>query len=284
MSLQPVSFSKGRMHLPRLSASYVPGRRDPRFWTDSELDIVRRYYPTGGAAACLAHLPSHRTKSGVYVQANKLGLTAKVGGGPKVHIETPPGFDETLKDAWSRLDGKKRGAVHALAERFGVPRWWLSQRARKLGLTMPHKKQPPWTAAEDALMTKVPLHDPDRCAEIFRDHGFKRSPTAIMVRAKRIGLSRRFNEGFSARQAAQILGFDDKTMTAYCISGELKASKRNDNRLPQQGGSRWIITPADLRRFVIEHLERIDFRKVDKFELVHLLTAATHPQSDSSVG
>jgi len=127
------------------------------------------------------------------------------------------------------------------------------------------------------MMAKVPLHNPDRCAEIFRDHGFKRSPTAIVVRAKRIGLSRRFNEGFSARQAAKILGVDDKTLTASCISGELKATKRADSRLPQQGGSRWIIDPADLRRFVIEKLEWIDFRKVDKFELVHLLTAGVDP-------
>jgi len=284
MTLQPVSFTKGRTHLPRLSAPFVPGRRDPRFWTDSERDVVRQYYPAGGAAACLAHLPAHRTKSGVYVQAGKLGLAATVGGGPKVRIETPANFDETLKDAWSQLDGKQRGAVNGLAEHLGVPRWWLSQRARKLGLTMPHKKQPPWTASEDALMAKVPLHNPDRCAEIFREHGFKRSPTAIMVRAKRIGLSRRFNEGLSARQAARILGFDDKTLTAYCISGELKASKHTDNRLPQQGGSRWIIHPADLRQFVIDQLERIDFRKVDKFELVQLLTTLTDPERDNSAG
>ena len=277
MSLQPVSFKKGRVHLPRLSNPYVPGRHDPRFWTKHERDIVRRYYPEGGAAACLMHLPPHRSKSGVYVQANKLGLTAKAGGGPKVRVKTPSDFDETLKVERAQLDARKRGAVNALAERLGVPRWWLSQRARKLGLTQPHRKEPSWTAAEDAMMAKVPLHNPDRCAEIFREHGFKRSPTAIVVRAKRIGLSRRFNEGFSARQAAKILGVDDKTLTASCISGELKATKRADNRLPQQGGSRWIIDPADLRRFVIEKLERIDFRKVDKFELVHLLTAGADP-------
>nr|WP_295468869.1 hypothetical protein [Mesorhizobium sp.] len=105
-----------------------------------------------------------------------------------------------------------------------------------------------------------------------------------MVRAKRIDLSRRFNEGLSARQAARILGVDDKTLTASCISGELKASKRADNRLPQQSGSRWIIDPVDLRRFVIDRLERIDFRKVDKFELVHLLTAGTDQQRESTRG
>lgn len=277
MSLQPVSFRKGRTHLPRLSKPYVPGKHDPRFWSDDELDIIRRYYPTGGASACLAHLPAHRTGSGVYSQAKKLGLRSKIGGGPKVKIEVPPDFDEMLTDAWSQLDAGKKGAVNALAERLSVPRWWLSQRARKLGLTKPHRKEPPWTAAENALMAKVPLHNPDRCAEIFRELGYSRSPSAIAVHAKRVGLSRRFNEGLSARQAARILGFDDKTLTAYCISGELKATKRDDNRLPQQGGSRWVIKPADLRQFVVDKLERIDFRTVDKFELIRLLTTEIAP-------
>ncbi len=284
MSLQPVSFRKGRAHLPRLSKPYVPGRHDPRFWSEDELDIIRRYYPTGGASACLAHLPAHRTRSGVYARAKKLGLQAKIGGGQKVRIDVPPDFDDRLKRDWSQLDGKNTGAVAALAERLGVPRWWLSHRARKLGLTQPHKKEPPWTEAEDALMAKVPLHDPDRCAEIFREHGFNRSPTAIAVHAKRIGLSRRFNEGLSGRQAARILGFDDKTLTTYCISGELKATKRDDNRLPQQGGSRWVIKPADLRQFVVDRLERIDFRKVDKFELVRLLTTEIAPQRAHAKG
>lgn len=284
MSIQPVSFRKGRAFLPRLSKPYVPGRRDPRFWSDDELDIIRRYYPDGGASACLAHLPAHRTRSGVYAQAKKLGLQSKLGGGPKVKLDLPADFDDRLRNEWAQLDGKNRGAVAALADRLGVPRWWLSHRARKLGLTQPHKKEPPWTAAENALMAKVPLHDPDRCAEIFREHGYSRSPSAIAVHAKRMGLSRRFNEGLSGRQAAKMLGFDDKSLTAYCISGELKATKRDDNRLPQQGGSRWVIKPADLRQFVVDRLERIDFRKVDKFELVRLLTTEIAPRHAQAKG
>ena len=284
MSLQPVSFKKGRAHLPRLSKPYVPGRRDPRFWSDDEIDIIRRYYPDGGASACLAHLPAHRTSSGVYTQAKKLGVKSKIGGGPKVKIDTPSDFDARLTHEWSQLDGKNKGAVAALAQHLGVPRWWLSKQARRLGLTKPHRKEPPWTGAEDALMAKVPLHDPDRCAEISREHGFNRSPTAIAVHAKRVGLSRRFKDGLSGRQAAKILGFDDKTLTSYCISGELTAAKRDDNRLPQQGGSRWVIRPADLRQFVVDRLERIDFRKVDKFELVRLLTTEIAPQRAHAKG
>lgn len=42
----------------------------------------------------------------------------------------------------------------------------------------------------------------------------------------------------------------------------MKATRRADRRLPQQGGSRWIIKPADLRRFVLV---------VEKFEFVQLI-------------
>lgn len=64
----------------------------------------------------------------------------------------------------------------------------------------------------------------------------------------------------------------------------MKASKRADKRLPQQGGSCWVIRPADLRRFVIDNLGRIDFRKVDKFELVRLLTTEAGGQRQHPKG
>lgn len=40
----------------------------------------------------------------------------------------------------------------------------------------------------------------------------------------------------------------------------------------QQGGSPHSITPQASRQFVIDHLERIDFRCVEKFALARLLT------------
>lgn len=82
----------------------------------------------------------------------------------------------------------------------------------------------------------------------------------------------------SATQAAAIIGMDSKMLTAgYIIPGVLKAEKRDDRRLPQQGGSSWDIEPAELRRFIIDNLERIDIRKVDKFAFVHILT--DHPKA-----
>jgi hypothetical protein len=266
--LAAVSFKKRREHHPRLSTPYVPGVRHERFWTDAEIEVIKTYYPDGGADACLAHLPEHRTPSGVYVQAGKLGLTSTLS---RKKIPRPEGFDDALREFYQNGDGKKKGECNAFADRLKVPRWWVTKRAIALGLVIPHKKEPPWTAAENELMKKVPLHDVDKCAEIFREHGFSRSPTAIMVRAKRLDLSRRYRETLSATAISKILGVDSKTVTREIIQGDLKATKRKTKRLPQQGGDHWSITPADLRRYLLDHLERIDLRKVDKFAFVQII-------------
>lgn len=264
--LQPVSFRKGRVHEPRLSEPYVPGRRHERFWTDEDNAIVKAWYPNGGVAAVLARLP-HRTMSGVYGQAKKLGVAATRVD----RISAPEGFDDKLRSFYENDNGRKKGELNAFADKHKLPRWWVSKRARTLGLVIPHKKEPPWTNAEALLMQQVPLHDPDRCAEIFREHGFSRSPTAIVVRAKRLDLSRRYRDTMSATAVSKILGIDSKGVTAECILGRLKAEKRPTNRLNQQGGDPWSISPADLRSYILQHLERIDLRKVEKFAFIQIV-------------
>lgn len=265
--LRPVEFQKpGRVHEPRLTEPRVAGKRHERFWTDPEIAIVKEHYPNGGAAAVLARLPK-RSLLSVYVQAQKLGLAAE----RVERIIAPEGFDDKLRAFYQNDDGRKKGELNAFADQNGLPRWWVSKRARNLGLVIPHKKEPPWTARETELMKQVPLHDPDRCAEIFRENGFSRSPTAIMVRAKRLDLSRRYRDTMSATAVSKILGIDSKGVTAECISGRLKAEKRPTRRLSQQGGDPWSITPSNLRAYIIEHLEKVDLRKVDKFAFVQIV-------------
>jgi hypothetical protein len=272
MSLTAVSFSKPRGREPRLSAPYVPGKHDKRFWTDAECEIVRRYFPDGGAGACLARLPEHRSTASVYGQAKKLGVKANGSPATRKRHQASPELDQQIREGWQAMDAGRKGAVAELARRLKIPRWWLTKRLTILGLTIRHKKEPPWTAAEDMLMRKIPLHLPDKAAAMFSEHGFKRSPTAIMVRAKRLELSRRATRPeLSARRAAAILGVDSKFVTARILSGELTATKRDDNRLSQQGGSSWDIKPADLRQWIIDNIDVVDLRKVDKIPFIALI-------------
>ncbi|HLP66736.1 MAG TPA: helix-turn-helix domain-containing protein [Rhizobium sp.] len=272
MSLKPVSFNKPIGHEPRISAPYVPGKRDKRFWTDEEIEIIRRHFPSGGVSACLVHLPPHRTPAGVYNQAHKLDIKSTAHSPHRAKFEAAPDMDERIREEWEKLDGKKRGEVRDLADRLDVPRWWLSDRLLALGLTIRHKKEPPWTAAEDELMKKAPLHMPDKAAKMFREHGFIRSPTAIVVRAKRLNLSRRdAREELSATKVARILGVDGKTITRLVLAGDLPAIKRDDKRRAQQGGSAWDIKPDDLRKWILDNIDVVDLRKVDKVPFIMLI-------------
>lgn len=277
--LTPVSFKKGRASEPRLSPRYVPGRRHSRFWTDAEIAIIAEHYPSGGMAGCLARLPG-RTPAGIHQAARKLGIGSEKMPAERASHVYGPEMDERIRAEWPTLKG--RGAVNALALALDVPRWWLSKQATKLGLSAPHRKEPRWTEAEDALMRKVPLHDPHRAARIFREHGYSRTATAIVVRAKRLDLSRRTHETLSARATAKILGVDDKTVTTWCIAGDLKAGRRGSKRLVQQGGDAWAIEPADLRSFILDNLDRIDIRKVEKFAFVALIASPSPATAEAA--
>jgi hypothetical protein len=269
-AIERVPFGTPRGHAPRLSERYIPGRRSERYWAEAELDILRRHYADRGADWCAAQLPG-RGLAQIYSQANKLGLR-RLTRAPK---RTPakadvPALDAQIREAFPELRG--RGAVASLADRLGVPRWWLSGRLAAMGLAQPHRKEPPWSEAELALLRRVPLHSPDRCAAIFREHGFARSPTSIVVKSKREGLKRRYRETLSGAAVAEILGLDNKTITSWCGDGLIEATRRESQRLPQQGGAPWSIERAALRRFILDNLERIDIRKVDKFAFVAILT------------
>lgn len=273
--LKPVSFRKPRGHSPRLSKPWVRGVHSPKYWTEAEDQIIKANY-LKDFQKCMELLPG-RTEGGVHQRAYNRHGFSRNGAGAKWIKAAPEDLDDKLRAAWEKMDGKKRGEVNALADLLKLPRWWLSKRLVILELAIPGRKEPPWTRSEIALMKKVPLHDVARCSKIFREHGFQRTPTAIMVKAKRLDISRRYTATFSATKAGKILGFDSKGITARCISGEIKAAKRKTRRLPQQGGDPWSITRKNLRAFAIEHLEQIDFRKVEKFAFVDLIANTKEP-------
>lgn len=276
--LQPVSMRKERGHLPRLSVPYDPNKpRDARFWTDAEIQIVRENFSKrGGVDACVRQLPN-RHRGTIYQMAHKLGLRAHAQPAERRHIECTPELEARIRARWPALIAK--GATTAFAVELDVPKHWLVKHATRLGLTVQQRKEAPWTAAEDELMKKVPLHSPEAAAQMFRARGFNRTATAIVVRAKRLNLSRRYKETLSATAAARILGIDNKSVTRLCIDGTLAADKRETRRLPQQGGHPWSIRPAALRQYIIDHLASIDIRKVDKVAFVDLLVNGTSAPS-----
>ena len=240
-----------------------------KHWTTPEVAIVREVYPAQGPQAVAARLP-HRSLASIYTQAHTLGLkaphVARTWGEVKWRITEA--IDAEIRRVYQ--DGVGSGEVNELARRVMRPRWWVGKRAAVLGLKTPRFKEPPWTTAEDEKLDALAArgHTAPVIARKMRAAGFSRTETACIVRMKRIGIARGGDgtEVWSATALAQLMGVDNTTVTKRWIKLEgLPAKRRGTERTAAQGGDEWLITRDGLRRWLKDHAQSVDLRKVDKF-------------------
>jgi hypothetical protein len=230
-----------------------------RFWTTRELALVREHYPQGGITACEAVI--QRTRSSIYQRAQILGLRAPGRVAVRQHYANDVRLDEALRILHERP--LLKGAIVEFAERWNRPAWWISRRARDLGLKTPRFREPPWTAAEVDILHDTGHISPKNARAAFKRAGFNRSETAIVVKRKREGIGvvqSRLDAGLlNGHQVAAMLGVDGKTPSSWIALHGLKATKRwKDGREYDD----WVIRERDLREFIITHPCRIELRKI----------------------
>lgn len=248
--------------------------RTRHFWTTRELKLVEQLYPAGGLPACIAALPG-RTAGAIYQKAGVLGLLRQ---GRKPRERRGWSTDEHIDAAIRRVYQSEptRHAVNDLARRVMRPRWWVSKRARQLGLVAPRFKEPRWTAAEDEIVGQMAHRSPKviRQALIRAGHP-ARTETAIVVRRKRLGCSTEDPDHFTATGLAGLMGVDATTVAGWIERGLLAAKRRGTARTARQGGDQWWIHRRAVRRFVVDNVAVVDLRKVDKFWFVDLLAGGS---------
>ncbi|MGD9539063.1 MAG: hypothetical protein AB7P52_17660 [Alphaproteobacteria bacterium] len=245
--------------------------RPPRyFWTTREIATLREIYPTGGIQAAMAALPG-RSAQAIYMRASKLGIASSIAPqGQRRRHQSSEAIDALIRRTyWAR---PQKGSINRLAASLGKPRWWVTQRARRLGCIVPRFKELPWSAEEDALLDTIAHRRPESIAGTFRRRGYNRSPSGIASRIKRLKISTVDAGHYTARQLSIAFGVDDKTVLGWIVRGWLQARRRGTARTPQQGGDQWWVSRRQVRTFVIENVGQVDFRKVDKWWLVDLLT------------
>jgi len=167
------------------------------------------------------------------------------------------------------------GRSQELARRLNVPRWAVNRRAAALGLT--RTKDRPWSPDDEAYL-EANLH---RFSIKTLAGRLQRSPTAVKLKAKRLGL-RKYDEGYTASSLAEALGVDPHWVLTRIRSGKLRASHRHTERTPQQGGDSWLITDEALLEFLREHPYDVDLRKVDSLWFMDLI--APHLQRPATEG
>ena len=163
------------------------------------------------------------------------------------------------------------GEVKEFAAEHGLPRWKITRYAQEMGWSAKQKKAPPWTDRELKILKQSAHHCPDVIQRRLKKIGFNRSINSIVLKRKRMRFLQNIN-GQSATSLAICLGEDSHFVLRAIRTGILKASKRIQNRTPQQGGNAWLIKDKDVREFIINNVNLIDLRKVDKYWFVGLLT------------
>lgn len=241
-----------------------------RAWTTVEERVLRETYGMPGGPRIAAEKIG-RNIYAIYAHARKLGLRGvryvpERRNGRRYSIE--PWIDREIERAYQ---SPRRGAIAELAARVMRPRGWLKSRALALGIAVARIKEPPWSAEEIALLERLAHHRIETIAQKFRDAGFRRTPTAIAVKRKRLKLSIQDPDHYTACQLAALMGVDVKVVTRWIAREGLRASRRGTLRTAQQGGDMWWIARSDLLRWMRDHAQLIDLRKVDRYWFLDLV-------------
>lgn len=233
-------------------------------WTSAEDDVLRAHYVGAGARVCAERLRG-RSLLAICKRAGILGLR-------RLRPETcqrrrwcvREDIDQALRAAHAKPP--TAGELRALADRFGYPLWWVSKRARQLGLRVPRFYEPAWSAREIALLRETEDLSAVSARRRLADEGFSRTESAIETKRKRMGLTATA-EGYSACEAARLLGVENSTVLRWIKRGWLVARPSRD--------ATWSITDAQLRAFFVAHPMRLDLRRMPSGHapwLVEMLT------------
>lgn len=153
-----------------------------------------------------------------------------------------------------------------LARRLGVSEYAVQGQLAYMGLAKRTDRRP-WSYEEDErLRDLVTRHRP---AAVAQQMG--RSINSVVVRAKRLGCSRRARDGwFTKGELQSLFGVDHKWVQRRIDDGRLEGEAHNV--MPQQdGGGYWRISERSVVRYVRAYPEELTSRNVDFITIVALL-------------
>jgi len=105
----------------------------------------------------------------------------------------------------------------------------------------------------------------------LKQKGYSRTEMGIKLKRKRMRFLQNLN-GYSARSVALCFGIDEHSVIRWIKQGWLKAKRRGTERTEANGGDMYFIKNQWIRKFIKESVAVIDFRKIDKYWLIDLLS------------
>jgi len=182
------------------------------------------------------------------------------GGKPKKYVWTPE-RDQVLRE---RYDSRTRGAIAKLAATIGWPAWAIKKRAAGLGLTRAVDRKN-WTPDEVTFLWN---HAGTRNTRwIAKQLG--RSETSVVMKFKRMRISRRVRNGYTLDELELCFGTDHHVIERWVRDGKLGAGRRGTERAHDA----WAVSDAEVLKFISEHPMEFRLDKVDQFWFMDLITS-----------
>jgi hypothetical protein len=193
----------------------------------------------------------------------------------KKYVWTPE-RDQVLRE---RYDGRVKGRSAELARIVGWPAWVIKKRAATLGLCHPADRKD-WTAEEEAFLWE---HGGSRLTHWIAKQ-LRRSETSVVLKFKRMKISRRVRDGYTLRELELCFGVDHHVIERWVREGRLTSAKRgrpatngHEPEIRRRGTDRprdaWAVSDTDLLRFVTAHPMAFRLDKVDQVWFMDLITS-----------
>lgn len=162
------------------------------------------------------------------------------------------------------------GAITAIARELGRNIDTVNSHLRSIG-RLP-RTIGVWSNDEDEILRSNNTVTIKDLCRILMLKGYSRTPAAIEARRQvlRLTINPDIDGNYSANAVALGMGIRPDQVTIWIRRGWLIAV-RPVGPSPHMGCA-WIITPSDLRKFIIEYVTYVTLTKADKYFLVDILT------------
>jgi hypothetical protein len=138
----------------------------------------------------------------------------------------------------------------------------VKRRARELGLAGERAPWQDWTPAEVQFLE---THAGTRHVN-WLSKQLGRTLTSVVLKLKRMHLSRRVREGYSLRDLEMALGIDHRRLTDLVEQGKLRAEHQGTH--PRD---RWMFTERDVLAFLRSHPTAYRLARVDQLWFLDLV-------------
>lgn len=232
---------------------------DRKGWTDGEVRALREMREEGLRVADIAARLG-RSAGSVQQAISRFGLPYQehqMGWRDRWR----PEHDDLLRRRYNSQSERLREIYAALPE---FKRHQIRYRASELGLTrVAHRR---WTPAEDERLRELTRQG---ASLAMMGKLLRRSIGAVRQHVRDLHIRRLEVAGHTASSVAHGLGCTSDVVYRWIKAGHLRAIHMD--------GQIYIVTPADLRAFLVEHRDLWSLRTCSKAWLVQALTSCCGP-------